>query len=704
MEKSPPKQQGEPLEMVEKHLQNFASLILPGLSSSPAREASMFPDQYDVPDGFPLIAPKWTDEAGVRLKTYLENPCSSQIPVSRALELLAAGKQQHNDDDSDDDDVYYYISSPEEAPQTPADMALERSVTDEPDHISVSMSDEVKNTGKQQNERQKNVPAELSHSALPEEGYTPGTVVAASSDSTGHRTNPSPKSGDLPEHCAVNGVADGEKTSQSVSVNDGYGGGSEKVSKETPVEIPSVLLTEVRNDVLTVTTTTSQHFVAEAEFDASKKEDCTTDVLTKDEGPIPGVDQDVTKEAGLPISISSPTASENQTDTLVEDGVKVQPSSDVPQTKLRLKRLSRRRGKRKMKLLRQNLKKFGQTPTPVENTTLPSCSSVDATPEQSVNSERVESSSSDLPRKDWRSLPRRKRFWHANVTEKRVLRSDVRNSETESVVEKSPSPAEPSVTGTVITSTPKRKMEGVSMRERYGLKTIITECGRVFVPHGSEVGAADIKSSTDTKDSCSLITTSLGTEKPSCAPPPLQMGETSSTEAPSSQEVTEKDTTLHTNSDQTSDSDPKICKTKDNLYKAISISKLKTVLKRAKRTKSPGPSDQGKRASDNAEPEPKKERSNTDLAVATSDNSGGQKDTRGNRNLCPPKDTEGTKSKTFQNNPELAGSKDPSKNILSQSLVSWKELKIPSKEKLIPKENGMKTVNCCFFAMCNMWT
>ncbi|KAL7884690.1 hypothetical protein AOLI_G00074600 [Acnodon oligacanthus] len=681
MEKCLSNQQGEPLGTVEKHLQNFATLILPGLSSSPVREASMFPDQYDVPDGFPLIAPKWTEQAGARLKTYLKNPCGFQIPVARALELLAVGKQQRNDDH--DDDVFYYISSPE-APQTPADTSLERDVAVEAGHVSFnnSVSDEVTATDQGQTKNRRDVAAELSHSALPKEGGTPGTVVVATSDSPCMRTDPSPKSGDLPEHCD-NAVTDSENMPQSASDqiahDDECSEGPEAVSKETTVETTNVPLPESGTDISAVATTASLPCEAEAEGHTSRKEDYRSDVPPKDEGQIPLEDKEVPKEAGLPTSISVPTPSESQTEAVVEDCKKVQPqeNSDVlPQTR---RNLARRRGKRKKRGLRQNVSKVGETPVSAESTSLPSCSPVDTTPEQSGNSEMVCSSSSDLPKKDWRSLPRRKRFWNVDFSLKRVLRSDAKSSETESLVEESPSLTEPSVTENIMTSTPKRKMEGFSMRERYGLKTIITECGRVFVPHGSEVATGDVKSK-DNQDS-SLVTTSPASEKladtpitPSSSAHIQGIPMNTPVKALSPQQITEKDTTSHNSSGQSLESDPKKSKPKESVYKAISISKLKTVLKRAKRSR-----DNGKSASDSAEPELKKGRSNTEVDL-----------TPDKAKLSPCKDTKDKTSSALQKDLELADKRDPSKSSqFKQSHVSCRELKTSSsQEKLMPKENG----------------
>ncbi|XP_066499421.1 protein TASOR 2 isoform X2 [Hoplias malabaricus] len=656
MEKCSPAQQEEPLGTVEKHLQNFATLILPGLSSSPAREASMFPDQYDVPDGFPLIAPKWTEKAGTRLKTYLENPCGFQIPVARALELLAAGKQQRSDDDHDDD-VYYYISSPEEAPQTPANMSLEKDETDQ-SRIN-TLSDKVKTTEKKQPEKL-NV-AELSRSAVPDDNGTPGTMVVATSDNVCDRINASPKLGDLPEQC--------------VSVHDECSRGPEAVTKETPIETPVGPLTENEKDISTMTVKASQHCEeeAEAEVDTSKNEECCSDILAE----TPAEDKEVLKE------VSAPAPPENQTAALVEDVSKNLPPANTGTPPQR--RLPRRRGKRRRKGFGKNLSKVEETQTSVENTVVSSSSAV-STPEQSGHSETVCSSSSDLLKKDWRSLPRRKKFWNANVNITRVLRSDVKSGENESIVEQSSPPTDPNATGKIVTSTPKRKMEGFCFRERYGLKTIVTDCGFVFVPHGSEIASGDIKPSKETKDiedSLLVQTSSPANDKQAdtTVTPPTENSELmplshiqnipmdASANAP--QQISEKESTSLKNSEPSLDSDIKKDKTKDSVYKAISISKLKTVLRRAKRIR-----DHGQSASDNAESELKKVKPNTELDVMQ------DKD-----KLSPNKSTKENNSTAVQNNCDLPASEEPSKGL---ELLSQGELhSSSSQDKLTPKENGL---------------
>ncbi|XP_046889551.1 uncharacterized protein tasor2 isoform X3 [Hypomesus transpacificus] len=118
-------QKEELCEVMEQHIQNYAALIHPGLEVSPSREASFFPDQYDVPDALKYLysSPVWTDKAFQRLQSYLNRPNPFQLSVSKATELLAAGREERGDEQ--DDDVYYCLSSPEGGPRTPASCGTE---------------------------------------------------------------------------------------------------------------------------------------------------------------------------------------------------------------------------------------------------------------------------------------------------------------------------------------------------------------------------------------------------------------------------------------------------------------------------------------------------------------------------------------------------------------------------------------------------
>ncbi|XP_067091280.1 protein TASOR 2 isoform X1 [Osmerus mordax] len=118
-------QKEELCEVMEQHIQSYAALIHPGLEVSPSREASFFPDQYDVPDALKYLysSPVWTDKACQHLQSYLNRPDPFQLSVSKATELLAAGREERGDEQ--DDDVYYCLSSPEGGPRTPVSSGTE---------------------------------------------------------------------------------------------------------------------------------------------------------------------------------------------------------------------------------------------------------------------------------------------------------------------------------------------------------------------------------------------------------------------------------------------------------------------------------------------------------------------------------------------------------------------------------------------------
>ncbi|CAK6961651.1 uncharacterized protein LOC128358393 [Scomber scombrus] len=125
VEKTPIDPSEDLCDVLVQHMQSYAALINPGLASSPSREASIFPDQYDVPDAHKHLytSPEWTNRAWQSIRLYLSKPISFQLPVSKASEILAAGQEERREDL--DDDVYICLSSPEEAPACPVSIGSE---------------------------------------------------------------------------------------------------------------------------------------------------------------------------------------------------------------------------------------------------------------------------------------------------------------------------------------------------------------------------------------------------------------------------------------------------------------------------------------------------------------------------------------------------------------------------------------------------
>ncbi|XP_034391151.1 uncharacterized protein tasor2 isoform X2 [Cyclopterus lumpus] len=129
VEKTPFDPSEEFCEVLAQHMQTYAALINPGLASSPTREVSIFPDQYDVPDAHKHLysSPEWTNKAWQSFRSYLNKPDSFQLPVSKASEILAAGQEERMEDL--DDDVYICLSSPEEQPDKSVSMESEDQLT-----------------------------------------------------------------------------------------------------------------------------------------------------------------------------------------------------------------------------------------------------------------------------------------------------------------------------------------------------------------------------------------------------------------------------------------------------------------------------------------------------------------------------------------------------------------------------------------------
>ncbi|XP_075998383.1 uncharacterized protein tasor2 isoform X2 [Genypterus blacodes] len=126
VDKTPIKPSEELCEIMAQHMQNYAALINPGPEASPSREVSVFPDdQYDLPDApAHLYADqKWTNKAWQGFNSYLSQPVSFQLPVSRASKILAAGLEERGEDLRDD--VYICLSSPEESTSSAAKIESE---------------------------------------------------------------------------------------------------------------------------------------------------------------------------------------------------------------------------------------------------------------------------------------------------------------------------------------------------------------------------------------------------------------------------------------------------------------------------------------------------------------------------------------------------------------------------------------------------
>ncbi|KAI7797992.1 putative protein FAM208B [Triplophysa rosa] len=450
MGKCPPNQQGALHTTLEKHMQNYATLIQPGLLDAPTREASMFPDQYDMPSGFTLISPKWSQETGTRLKSYFEEPCGFTVPVVRALELLAAGRQQHGDEQ--DDDVYYYISSPEQVG------AME--VTKQAEAFGDGQS--TSGMALEKNEKDKNLSAEQPQPALQEGLGTMRTAVVtlANSDPEYPTSTVSPKLGDVSTENCVSVGTDAKKF---------QGCNATAVGLTTKEEGGTAVSGGLEDNIHPENTMTDNKVDWRSRPKRSGRK-------RKMHWKALRIKKEVQKELTLPTSSLALILPANSTESMMDR--KEKPKSDSPTANdinQRPHSSSRGRGHRRRGVSR-NLSATRKEEAPLESTAVST-----SMPAESIHDhdEKIDPGS---PKKlDWRSLPRRKRLWNTDGNLKRCLRSDaIKTCSNDSISEEN------------FSRGPKRKIEGFCLKDRYGLKNIITTCGRVFVPHGSD---GDVESS-----------------------------------------------------------------------------------------------------------------------------------------------------------------------------------------------------------------
>ncbi|XP_064174582.1 uncharacterized protein tasor2 isoform X3 [Anguilla rostrata] len=100
IEKCPPKQQGSLCDLVEQHLQSYATVKPPGIPDNPSNEAGWLQEQYDAPETLSHCnsAPKCGAVALQRLQGYLGQPEAYALPVVKTMELLAVRGEERGDD------------------------------------------------------------------------------------------------------------------------------------------------------------------------------------------------------------------------------------------------------------------------------------------------------------------------------------------------------------------------------------------------------------------------------------------------------------------------------------------------------------------------------------------------------------------------------------------------------------------------------
>lgn len=418
VEKTPVDPSEDLCDILVQHMQSYAALINPGLASSPSREASIFPDQYDVPDAHKHLytTPEWTNKAWQSFRSYLSKPVSFQLPVSKASEILAAGQEERREDL--DDDVYICLSSPEEASAC---------------HISMESEDQLENENCPTN-------TETVDSCITSaEEQVNSTVVSQNivlNDlQAGVATKDIEKS-DLTELIKTDEI--GAKTCPTPPIAD-------DLRAELIVSITSAERT-VTDESLTVISTVS----------ATKHNDFQLPAFSTTKLQTAGVN-----------SLNDNTFKTKR----VLGGPEV-----LLSTKMRRRKVRRGRYKAPKRASKGLVEKI-----PVEYDGLKSQRDDKAT-------EPLAQSQLNKPVIDWRKLPRNKRKYRLLPTS-RTLRSATVNLAV--AVEKKTESGKETFENTV-----SMEHDTCSLRkktERWDLKPVISECGRILVPHGTVDFADQIK-------------------------------------------------------------------------------------------------------------------------------------------------------------------------------------------------------------------
>ncbi|XP_062404341.1 uncharacterized protein LOC134094729 [Sardina pilchardus] len=467
MEKSGPGQHEKITILLEKHLEHYGTLIHPGLQSSPQREASMFPDQYDVPSVFKHLfpTPKWTEVIKLQMRSYLDQPCSFEFPVKRATELLLAGREQRRDDP--DDEVYYCISSPEEAPRSPTvvwlEKPLETDVSCPTDTLEIQPAEELSESCKPPESPPKSEQPDLSDLSK-----LSNTEILSKENIPVLKTLPTTLSMEISQPAAAVVTPDVLTPSfpkESVTVNSCddkallmSSAAQEVVTNESrlPINSKTNALLEASHAKIVRT---------ESGPDIEKREPTQTDWRSQPRGRGSKRKRiskaSVSKVTSVHSSSLSPGVATKDSDSQCMGAEQNQPDTEKDQSIL----------------LKLNI-----ADKPSDQVELPSSNSAPSecwTNSNSQSEERVENISFEadiLLKTNWKSLPRRCRKDQDGQT-------DVPKSGKEE-------PLGESSKETTKIHPMKRKMERESLR--YGLKTIVTDCGRIFVPHGSEVLNKDL--------------------------------------------------------------------------------------------------------------------------------------------------------------------------------------------------------------------
>ncbi|XP_044211401.1 uncharacterized protein tasor2 isoform X5 [Thunnus albacares] len=419
-------------DVLAQHMQSYAALINPGLALSPSREASIFPDQYDVPDAHKHLysSPEWTNRAWQSFRSYLNKPASFQLPVSKASEILTAGQEERREDL--DDDVYICLSSPEEVPASPVSMGSEDQLAGQKSPANIEPSVDSCLTSA---EAQVNL-TDVSQDVVPNDLQA------------GDATKDTEKS-DLTELIKTDDM--GAKTILTPPTSD---------------DLPAELIVSITSAERTVT-------------DESLSVISTVSATKHNDFQLPAFSTAKLQTAGV--------------NTLNDETVKTKSVLDCPQvtipTKTRRRKLRRGHSKARKKASKARV----ETPS-LQAVKIPEeIDDLKSQKDDKATEPLGQSQLNEPPKIDWRKLPRHKRKFIKLSPKHRMLRSATVGLAV--AVEKETDSGKQTLDSTIL-----MELDTCSLRkktERWDLKPVISECGRILVPHGSVDFADQIKSLKD---------------------------------------------------------------------------------------------------------------------------------------------------------------------------------------------------------------
>ncbi|CDQ58198.1 unnamed protein product [Oncorhynchus mykiss] len=464
VEKCLPEQSGELRGLLEQHIQSYAALIHPGLTISPSREASIFPDQFDVPDALKYLysTPKWTEMGWKCLKSYFHQPDSFELSVSRATELLAAGREERGDEP--DDDIYYCLSSPEGPPMTPASLVpsdLTKPAIPAGDFGKpvLKKADRVEDEGTHLNAE------EVQPAVSQEELKKPGPALATKPNIKAVETGVEDKGGDLPKK-EVQEEVPCDLSQFAVSANVFAIAGMTVMTKAT--EVTEVSTSPASGDLPTVLVITATEGTATVVPHNENFGLINTESITKNSSSLPPAK--VQERGGS--ALNGQRGKANEVNNLSTSDWRKRP---------RKRRRFSGLGKR---VLRSSAADFEE----------------EETEKGCLDSSKVYSLKKRKEMTDLVQLNPWKKKERMDVTQVRPLKMQ---RELMNLIQDLPLKKKKESKDSMNFYPFKRK-ESVDLihdghplkkkTDRWDLKAIISECGRIFVPHGSEVIAKDIES------------------------------------------------------------------------------------------------------------------------------------------------------------------------------------------------------------------